>query len=153
MYAKILMPIDVGGAPEPVTEHAVMLAKAHGADILGLRMIPIVSSDDAFFQQIQVEVGSRGAKLCAEALAYFAALERRFKESGVHFSGEVIFSEKAEADVIAEYAKSKDCSLIIMPTQARPALSRWLMGNVEDKVRHRAAVPVLFVPVAERNPK
>jgi len=153
MYDKILMPIDAGGAPESVVEHAALLAKAHGADILGLRVIPIVSSEDAFFQQIQVEVGSRGAKLRDDALGHFANLEEQFQKSGIRFSGEITFSEKAEADVISEYANSKGCGLIIMPTQPKSALSRWLMGNVEDKVRRRATVPVLFVPVAGQNPK
>jgi len=153
MYARILLPIDAKGIHGEVVAHAISLAKALRAAVLGLYVIPIVSTGDVFFEQIQVEIGSRGAKLRADALAHFAALERQFQESGVHFSGEVLFSEKAEADVIAEYAKSKDCGLIVMPAQPRSAFSRWLMGNVEDKVRRRAAVPVLFVPAGKQNAK
>jgi nucleotide-binding universal stress UspA family protein len=153
MYAKILIPIDAGGAPETVVEHAALIAKAHGADIVGLRVIPIVSSDEPFFNQIQVEEGSRGARLRAEALRHFAVMEQQFNKLGVRFSGEVTFDEKAEADVIAEYAKTTGASLIIMPTQQKSALSRWFMGNVEDKLRRRAAVPVLFVPVAGQTAK
>jgi nucleotide-binding universal stress UspA family protein len=40
-----------------------------------------------------------------------------------------------------------------MPTQPKSALSRWFMGNVEEKVRRRAAVPVLYVPVAGQTAK
>jgi nucleotide-binding universal stress UspA family protein len=153
MYARILVPIDAGGAHQAVVAHAAMLAKAHGADVLGLRVIPVVASDDAFFSQIQVEEGSRGAKLQADALQHFASMEQQFSKSGVRFAGEVKFEEKAEADVISEYAKAVGAGVIIMPTQPKSALSRWFMGNVEEKVRRRAAVPVLYVPVAGQTAK
>jgi len=130
-----------------------MLAKAHGAGVLGLRVIPIVTSGEPFFSQIQVEEGSRGAKLREQALKHFAFMKEHLDRAGIPFSGEVVFEEKAEADVIAEYAQKNGCGLIVMPTQPRSALSRWLMGNVEDKVRRRAAVPVLFVPLAGRTAK
>ena len=149
MYTRILLPIDANGAPEGVAAHAISLAKAHGAAILVLRVIPIVSTGEAFFEQIQVELGSRGAKLRAEALAHFALLEAQCRDSGVSLSGEAIFSEKNEADAIVGYAVQKGCDLIVMPTRPQAALSRWLMGNVAEKVRRRAAVPVLYVPIAE----
>jgi nucleotide-binding universal stress UspA family protein len=36
--------------------------------------------------------------------------------------------------------------LIVMPTQARSAIGRWLFGSVGEKVRRRSPLPVLFVP-------
>ncbi|MDH7488553.1 MAG: universal stress protein [Anaerolineae bacterium] len=148
MYRKILLPFDTGGVPETVARHVIALAAAHGAALSGLRVIPVVSSGEAFFDKIQVELGSRGAKLREEAESEFNRLARLGQEAGIAFSGEVVFTEKPEAEAIVTYAAEHDCDLIVLPTRPRTALSRWLMGNVEDKVRRRSRVPVLFVPAA-----
>lgn len=148
MYRKILLPLETGGMPEAVARHVIALAAAHGAAISGLRVIPVISSGEAFFDKFQVELGSRGAKLREEAESEFSRLARLSQEAGVAFSGEVVFTEKTEAEAIVAYAAEHGCDLIAMPTRPRGALSRWLMGNVEDKVRRRSPVPVLFVPVA-----
>jgi nucleotide-binding universal stress UspA family protein len=148
MYRKILLPIDSAGVPDDTARHIISLARVHNAAILGLRVIPIVSSGEAFFDKVQVELGSRGARLRDAAQAQFARLGAMCKEAGVAFAGEVIFTERGEAEAIATYAAENGCDLIAMPVHPRTALSRWLMGNVEDKVRRRATVPVLFIPVA-----
>ncbi len=147
MYRKILLPLDTSGIPDAVARHVVSLAASHGAAIMGLRIVPVVSSGEAFFDKIQVEPGSRGAKLREEAQAEFAHLESISRDAGVAFSGEVVFTERPEAEAIVTYAAEHDCDLIVMPTRPRTALSRWIMGNVEDKVRRRTPIPVLFVPV------
>ncbi len=149
VYRRILLPLDTGGVPDAVARHVFFLAASHKADVFGLRIIPVVSSGEAFFDKIQTEPGSRGARLREDAQAAFSRLARLGKDAGVRFSGEVVFTERGEADAIVEYAAAKECDLIVMPTYRRAALSRWLMGNVEDKVRRRAPVPVLFVPVAQ----
>lgn len=149
MYQKILLPLDSGEVPDSLARHALSLAAAHGAVVSGLRIIPVVTSGEAFFDNIQTEPGSRGAKLRDEAQAAFAQLERLGKDAGVAVSGEVVFTEKPEADAIVAYATERGFDLIVMPTRPRTALSRWLMGNVEDKVRRRSPIPVLFVPVAQ----
>lgn len=147
MYARILLPIDAAGPLEPVVRHAMLLAKADGSAIIGLRVIPIISTGEAFFEQIQVEVGSRGAKLREDAIHRLSRLEALCREAGISCSSDVVFTDKNEAEAIADYAVKKDCGLIIMPNQPRPSWARWLMGNVADKIRRRAQVPVLFVPV------
>lgn len=149
MYRKILLPLDTGGVPDAVARHVFFLAASHKAGVLGVRIIPVISSGEAFFDKIQTETGSRGARLRDEAQVAFDRLGKLGKDTGVAFSGEVIFTEHGEADAIVEYAAAKECDLIVMPTYRRAALSRWLMGNMEDKVLRRASVPVLFVPVAQ----
>ncbi len=116
MYRRILLPFDTGGVPEAVARHVIALAAAHGAAISGLRVIPIVTSGEAFFDKIQVEPGSRGAKLREEAESEFNRLARLGQEAGIAFSGEVLFTEKPEAEAIVTYAAEHDCDLIVMPT-------------------------------------
>jgi nucleotide-binding universal stress UspA family protein len=57
-----------------------------------------------------------------------------------------VISEEPVAQAIVNYAEANQCDLIVMPTQARLAISRWLFGSVSEKVRRRSPVPVLFVP-------
>lgn len=145
MYRKVLLPLDAGGIPAGVVSHAISLAQGLGAAILGLRVVTIMRSDEPFFQKVQVEVGSRGAKLRDEAATLLDELEKQFQGAGVPFSGEVLVSDATEAEAIVQYAEDKGCDLILMPTQEQSAMSRWLMGNIGDKVRRRASTPVLFV--------
>lgn len=148
MYRKILMPADSSGVPGAVVEHILTLARADGATVLALRVIPIIPVDEVFFRQIQFEEGSRGAKFRDKALAYFEELSARFASEGIPFSFEVIVTERTEAEAIVRYANESACDLIVMPIQRQSAFGRWLAGNVADKVRDRSEVPVLFVPTA-----
>lgn len=145
MYKRILLPLDATGAPPDVLAHAINLARELRAAVLGLRVVTVMPSEEPFFQRVQVEVGSRGARLRDEAMALLGEVEGRFRDAGVAFSGEVLVSDAAEADAIVQYAEANGYDLILMPTQQQTAVSRWLMGNIGDKVRRRSRVPVLFV--------
>ncbi len=145
MYKRILLPLDASGVPGDVVAHAIDLARGLGAAVLGLRVVTVMSSEEPFFQRVQVEVGSRGARLRDEAMALLGELEKKFRDAGVPFSGEVLVSDATEAEAISQFAADKECDLILLPTQEQSAISRWLMGNLGDKVRRRASVPILFV--------
>ena len=145
MYTKILLPLDASGVPEGVVGHAIALAKNMGASVLGLRVIPIVETGETFFERIQVEIGSYGARRRDEALTHLQELGEQFGEAGVPFTGETLFSGKSEADAITNYARDKGCDLIVLPSLNQSSFSRWLMGNVVDKVCRRSTVPVLLV--------
>jgi nucleotide-binding universal stress UspA family protein len=144
VYRKILVPLE----PREELIHldyARDLAQRSGAELILLRVVTVMASDEAFFQQIQVEVGSAGAKTKAEAEEQTTLLERRLRARGLEARGAVIVSGKSEADAIAEYAATEACDLIVLPTYQQSALSRWFLGSLGDKVRQRSSVPVLFV--------
>ncbi len=145
MYKNILLPLDAGGVPPDVVAHTINLARDLGAAVVGLRVVTVMPSEEPFFQRVQVEVGSRGARLREEANALLGNLEGQFRDAGVAFSGEVLVSDATEPDAIVKHAEDKGCDLILMAMQEQSGVSRWLMGNTADKVRHRAGMPVLFV--------
>ena len=145
MYRKVLLPLDAGGIPAGVVSHAISLARGLDAAVLGLRVITVMPSEEPFFQKVQVEAGSRGAKLRDEAAALLGKLEEQFRDAGVPFTGEALVSDATEAEAIVQYAEDEGCDLILMPSQEQSAIGRWLMGNIGDKVRRRASMPVLFV--------
>lgn len=48
-------------------------------------------------------------------------------------------------DEIVKYAEENDFDLIALANQERTGASRWFFGSIEEKVRRRSSLPVLFV--------
>jgi nucleotide-binding universal stress UspA family protein len=133
------------GGQEVHLWHATRLAAALNAELHLIHIIPIVSSDEYFFQQIQVEVGSRGARRKEEAETYFHRLETQMRKRGIPVQTAVLFSPKPEDEAILEYAAQSHCDLIVLPNLRQSLLSRWLQGNIPARVQRRSTIPVLFV--------
>ncbi|RME31826.1 MAG: universal stress protein [Thermoflexia bacterium] len=145
MYRRILVPLEREGSQEAHLWHATRLASALNAELHLIHVIPVVSSDEYFFQQIQVEVGSRGARRKEETETYFRRLEAQMREHGISVQTAVLFSPRPEDEAILEYAAQARCDLIVLPNLRRSLLSRWLQGNIPARVQRRSTIPVLFV--------
>ncbi len=145
MYRRILVPLEREGGQEAHLWHAIRLASALNAELHLVHVIPIVTSEEYFFQQIQVEVGSRGARRREETEAYFRRLETQIGERGIPVQTAVLFSPRSEDEAILEYAAQSHCDLIVLPNLRRSLLSRWLQGNIPARVQRRSTIPVLFV--------
>jgi len=145
MYQRILVPLEREGGGESHLWHATRLASALNAELHLLHVIPVVSSDEYFFQQIQVELGSRGARRKEEAENYFRRLEAEMRERGIPVQTAVLFSTRPEDEAILEYANQAHCDLIVLPNLRRSLLSRWLQGNIPARVQRRSPIPVLLV--------
>ena len=104
MYHRILIPLERKGGAEGHMRHAVALASRVGAEITLLRVITVVPSEDPFFERVQVEVGSSGAKRKAEAEEYVNQLVDQLQEEGVNAKPAVVISDRAEDEAIVEYA-------------------------------------------------
>ncbi len=145
MYQKILVPMEREGGQEIHLWHATRLASVMNAELHLVHVVPVVSSDEHFFQQIQVEVGSRGARRREEVEAYFRRLEAQMRERGIPVQTTVLFSTRPEDEAILEYAAQSHCDLIVLPNLRKSLLSRWLQGNIPARVQRRSTIPVLFV--------
>ncbi len=145
MYKKILVPLEEVQPTETHLGHAAALAAHLGAELLLLRVITVVPSEDYFMQHIQIEEGSRGAQKRAAAEEQMARLSKQLAPHGVPVQTEILVSDKAEDEAILEYAAQTGSDLIVLPNQRRSLVSRWLKGNVAAKVQRRSPIPVLFV--------
>jgi len=145
MYRRILVPLEQQGGAETHVWHAASLASELGAEIILLRVVTVIPSDDYFLQRIQVEKGSSGAQRKTEAEYYLNSLEAQLQDRGVSVETAVTISDKGEGDAIVEYASRSNCDLIVLPNQDRPLVSRWLQGNVAAKVQRRSSMPILLV--------
>jgi nucleotide-binding universal stress UspA family protein len=146
MYKQILVPLEEGRDSWYNLDHARELAAQLGAALVLLRVITVFPAGHEFDRRLQIEAGSSGAGAKAAAETELGQLEQDLRVRGVGASTAIVISEEPVARVIVTYAETNQCDLIVMPTQARSAIGRWLFGSVGEKVRRRSQVPVLFVP-------
>jgi nucleotide-binding universal stress UspA family protein len=79
-----------------------------------------------------------------EADTYIKAVTQEFiNESGINAQSMLAFGNAA--DEILKYAEKSGADLIIMTTHGRSGVTRWLFGNVADRVSHHSIVPVLII--------
>ena len=145
MYHRILVPLEQEGGATGHLQHAADLASTLGAELILLRVVTVIPSEDYFLQRVQVEVGSTGAQRKAEAEEYLAGLEAQLQGNGVAVQPVVMISDKGEDEAIVEHATLSNCDLIVLPNQQRSLISRWLQGHVAAKVQRRSRIPILLV--------
>ncbi len=145
MYQRILVPLEVEGGPDAHLRHVERLAARIGAEVVLLRVIPVVSADEHFFQAVQVEEGSSGARRRKAAEEYLGRLAERLRGEGLTVRTEVLITQKPEDEAIVEFAQEQECDLIALPNERRSLISRWLQGNVPARVERRSPLPILRV--------
>jgi nucleotide-binding universal stress UspA family protein len=136
----------------PALDHARALARATGATVILAWLVPVAASEEPFFRQVQVEPGSSGAQRKAQGEEYLARAVQPFRAAGVPVQDRIVISPTPPEQTIVDLAAEEGADLIVMPTLPQSAVGRFLFGSVEDKVRRRSPIPVLFVslpPAAE----
>ena len=145
MYRKILIPVISAETLTPSQEHAFDLAKKLNAEIVILQVITVVQSEESFFKQVQIEIGSRAYEEKEKGKKFLEQLEKRLRNDGMTSYGHLIISDKSEAEAITEHAVQEGCDLIVVPNENRAGVGRWFFSSLGEKVRRHASIPVLFV--------
>ncbi len=76
--------------------------------------------------------------------AEIITLEGELREKGLDVTHDVVSGSSA-ADEIIEASKKVGADLMVMSTHGRSGLSRWVLGNVAERVLRHAEIPVLLV--------
>ena len=145
MYKTILVPLDGSKLAECVLPHVQALVRGCQANrVVFARIVEPFRKDmggdytlsDAQVQQI--ETANR-----AEAEAYL----KNIIDAGRHdcTGTESVVLNGAVAETLADYAAKNKIDVIVMATHGDSGLSRWVWGNVADRVLRSANVPVLIV--------
>lgn len=145
MYKRILVPMENEHQQEPAVAHARALARQTGATVLLVWLVPVVGSEEHFFRQVQVEPGSSGERRKTQGEAHLAQATASFKDAGVDAESHIVVTPSPPEQAIVELAVQEDADLIVMTTVTSSAVGRFLFGSVDDKVRRRSPIPVLFV--------
>lgn len=125
MYDRILAPTDGSRIAERAGEHACELARRFGAD---LSVATVLEDDDR-----------ERAERAVDAVAEHAT------ERGVDAMTEILDREASVAETVIEYATDHDVDCIVMGTQGRSGLDRFLLGSVAEELLRESPLPVVTV--------
>src|SRR5438128_2492613 len=128
----ILVPLDLTGIGEAKIPVAEEYARAFGADVLLLHVLPPGSVDPA-------------SVLPSEAVArtYLDTVGARLRSAGIQAEG--VLRTGPPAATIVQEALIHDVCLIVLGTNIRSTLSSAMLGSVADQVARSAPCPVLLV--------
>ena len=135
MLGCVLAPLDGSMLAERALAHAATLAGARHTGLLLLRVLtPQPRRGEALIQE-------------PEARAELQRVADRLKATGLDVDIEIsttLFGSPAE--VIVQTARRQQAKLIVMSTNGRSWLGRWLYGSVAEEALRLAPIPVLLVP-------
>ena len=141
MYKKILVPLDGSELAKKALVEAEKLAKCFGAEITLLQVVPfmpVYGSPELVTPLIIDEKQKESVE------KYLAAVARELTAKGIRTSSAVRTGQQVPAEII-DFAKESGVDLIVMSTQGRSGISRWVLGSVAHKVLVRAETPILLI--------
>jgi|WetSurMetagenome_2_1015567.scaffolds.fasta_scaffold231369_3 nucleotide-binding universal stress UspA family protein len=154
MYKKVLVPLDGSQLSECSLEHVKDIATGCGATevillvVLDVQLPPMSTWGlPQAEQRVSFELESAFQKIRQPALDYLNEKSKQLQEAGISPRIEMLEEgpNQKTPDIIINYAQDNDIDLIIMSTHGRSGISRWLFGNVADRVVHYSRIPVMIV--------
>jgi nucleotide-binding universal stress UspA family protein len=140
-FRRIVHGSDFSAASRPAFRKAVDLAKANGAPLMIVHVLPVLPLlPDAYMAAStydQLTAAQRN-----QAQKQLNRLVARAKAAGARASARVLDGGVA-AERIVRFARSRRADLIVMGTHGRTGLTRALLGSVAARVVALAACPVL----------
>jgi nucleotide-binding universal stress UspA family protein len=137
MYERILFPTDGSDAATALLEHVLDIASAHEATLHILNVADTTRISTTRIGGDVVDAFEReGEEIVAEA-------DARATQRGVSAVTDVVQGEPYRT--IVEYADAREMDLVVMPTQGRRGIERFLLGSTTERVVRRANVPVLTI--------
>ncbi len=129
MLSRVLAAVDFSKAARSAFDHALALARRHGAELAVVHAVP-------------ADQPLSGAR--PERLSMKADLRRMADESQVRFTYRVQHGDPAQ--IILQHARAIRPDVIVLGSHRHRGLDRWRAGSVGQRVMAQAAVPVLLVP-------
>lgn len=133
MYSDILIPTDGSPGAQAAIEHGLEIAHQSEATVHALYVVDTrVSRSGPLLESLQRE----GREAVRE-------LEVAGTQAGLSVITEIV--EGAPPEEILEYSATQGIDLIVMGTQGRTGVDRFVMGSVAERVVRHSPVPVLTV--------
>ena len=144
----ILVATDFSAASEAATTYAFQLARALGARLYLVHVVP--ESDVGMVTALSGHLQSDFSREALTEVLYSDA-EKRLAELVDKANASTLVQERLiatgqPASEIVSWAAAKQAQLIIVGTHGRSGLERVMLGSVAEHVLRLAACPVLVVP-------
>ena len=142
-FQRIVVATDFSEASDPAFSKAVDLARACGAKLTVVHVLPGVEpvGIDGYMPVGMYETMKDA--LIADARSRLDAQVKRADEAGVRSEGRLL--EGIPAEQIVLLAGEQQADLVVLGTHGRHGLARVFMGSVATRVVSTAACPVLTV--------
>lgn len=136
---RILVPVDFSPRSEDAVAYAHLIAKHFGAELILLNVLEPLAADFALADP----AGALLTDFMAERKAAQQAALARLGSASDSVAIRRATTQGDPAEQIIECALNENVDLIVMPTQGRSRVRRFIIGSVAAKVLHDATVPVL----------
>ena len=147
----ILVPLDNESVHDKALHTAEELAKAYGAELNLLCVIPTLgtlSGEQAAVSNMLPATATAYLDIAEEiALEHFQRHLNLFKKKGLPATAEIARGDPAS--VIAKTAEKIDADLIIFGTHGHAGLEAFWNRSVAAAVARRTGIPILLIPLTE----
>ena len=144
MYERILVTLDMSELAEKALPHAIELAKAFGAELHLVSVVPVIEPEAMQSAGVSIDWQAQ----LDRAREYMGGVRKELIATGVEAEWDVCQGDVTEE--ILRYCEQQECDIIVMSTHGRSGLGRWVYGSVADRVLRHAPVPVLLVRASEQ---
>ncbi len=142
MYSNILIPTDGSGLADKAVQHGIALAKAIGARVTVLTVLPpfhVVTTDAHMLEDTPAQYKARMHEHAEKTLGTVAHAAQ-----AVGVAYELIHVEHEHPyQAIIDTAESKNCDLITMASHGRHGVAAIILGSETVKVLTHSKIPVL----------
>ncbi len=146
MYQRILVATDGSELSGKAVDHAIALAKVHGAELVALKVTQL-QVEGYWDGQIQRDAGEKAEqeqRRAENSQAIVDGVKAAAQAAGVVATA---VTEKSNfiADTVIEVARKQNCDLIVMASHGRRGLARVLLGSETQHVLTHSSIPVLVL--------
>jgi nucleotide-binding universal stress UspA family protein len=138
VYDSIIVPTDGSEAAETAAEHGIAQAGAHDAGLVFLAVVemsggaaPETRGGDAVDSQRQ------------DRRDHVESLVAQAEQAGVDAEG--VVETGVPSQVILEQTSARGADMVVMATEARSGVGRFLFGSVTEQVIRDGDTPVLAI--------
>ena len=149
-FNRILVPVDGSPSSESTFPHVVALTKNTNKEILLLHICepPVVPSYGSrpinpTWKKYRDNMWGEMEKLSA---SYLKKTMTALNKKGIKVKSRVIKAQSAEvAKTIIQTSKEENIDLVIIATQGRTGVGRWVLGSVANRIVEESSTPILLI--------
>lgn len=146
MYKRILVSTDGSELSAKAVDHAIALAKVHGAELVAIKVVHLQADDhwDGALIRDNAARAEQEKRWAAASQAIVDGVKAAAEAAGVKVQA---LTEKSNfvADTVIEVAQKTGCDLIVMASHGRRGLARVLLGSETQHVLTHSHIPVLVL--------
>lgn len=140
---RILVPLDGSDSSFQAAKYAIKIAKTTEAEIIFMHAV--VNPPYAEYKTAGLVIMHYIEEAKRHAEMWYMDVGNMAVKEGVKFSTDTILDIVSAADSIVNYAEDKKADLIVIGTQGRTGVKRFLLGSVASGVVSHAKCSVLVV--------